>query len=312
MQADNPVSLVIVIPNYNHAPYLAQCLDSVVAQSFQPAAVHVIDDASTDDSVRIIRSYVDRYPHVHLHQEERNRGMLRNVNQILPRLSGSHVLVLAADDYLCPGVLEDVQVLLSCYPKAGVCLWDLLELRADGRLRSLSYRLSDNPTWFLPDQVPRVVRGLGLVGQCFLGLEGLRQMGGFPERLQWHTDHFVCWVLAVRQGLACLPKPGGVFRRLADSYSARGSRSQAQEAVLDGFLHYLNRPEFADIRGPAARGHMLGIFNDRLLSTIWHRPECRGLLTPSFLGWLVWRRIRGCVRHPIPRSVKNKVRRLLS
>jgi cellulose synthase/poly-beta-1,6-N-acetylglucosamine synthase-like glycosyltransferase len=70
----SPVSFSVLIPNYNHAAYLPECLDSVVSQSCQPDAIYVIDDASTDNSVEVIRSYVQRFPHVHLTPKSKNRG----------------------------------------------------------------------------------------------------------------------------------------------------------------------------------------------------------------------------------------------
>ena len=109
----SPVSFSVLIPNYNHAAYLPECLDSVVSQSRQPDAIHVIDDASTDRSVEVIRSYLRRFPHIHLVQKAKNCGQNANVNEFLPRLQGSHVFILAADDYLLPGAIEMAHAMLQ-------------------------------------------------------------------------------------------------------------------------------------------------------------------------------------------------------
>jgi hypothetical protein len=81
-----------------------------------------------------------------------------------------------------------------------------LDLSPDGRQRRFSYGLSAEPAYFPSSHVPWVIRGLGLIGQGFHRLDGLRQMGGFPEKLRWHTDHFVCWVMgSLRRRFRWLP-----------------------------------------------------------------------------------------------------------
>jgi len=97
---------------------------------------------------------------------------------------------------LCPGNFALAHALLSKHPEAGICLADIWDVSPDGRQRRFSYGLSAEPAYFPPSLVPWVIRGLGLIGQGFHRLDGLRQMGGFPEKLRWHTDHFICWVLA--------------------------------------------------------------------------------------------------------------------
>ena len=50
----------IVIPCYNAERWLSEAIDSCLAQSYQPVEVIVVDDGSTDDSLKIIKSYSDR------------------------------------------------------------------------------------------------------------------------------------------------------------------------------------------------------------------------------------------------------------
>ena len=305
-----PVSLSVLIPNYNHAAYLVESLESAVSQSCQPAAIHVIDDASTDRSVEIIRSYVQRFPQVHLIQKKKNCGVSANINEFLPQLQGSHFLILPADDYLLPGAVERAHDLLSKHPDAGLCLMDLLDLFPGGEQRYFGYRLSPQPAYFPPTQAPLAIRGRGLAGQCFFHLDGLRRMGGFPPSLRWHGDHFAASVLAARYGLCYVPKAGGVFRKLPTSWSAEGVQGPAQQEVMASFLDYLFRPEYADIKSALRDSHVLAIFDRGLFSALWRNPGYRYFLTPSFTARLILRRARRALRHPVPRPVKEWYRRL--
>ena len=54
--------LSVVIPNYNHAAYLPHCLQAVLRQSAQAMEIIVLDDASTDDSVKVIESIARQHP----------------------------------------------------------------------------------------------------------------------------------------------------------------------------------------------------------------------------------------------------------
>ena len=55
-------SVSVIIPNYNHAAFLHQRIESVLNQTLQPYEIIILDDCSTDNSVEIIESYVVKYP----------------------------------------------------------------------------------------------------------------------------------------------------------------------------------------------------------------------------------------------------------
>ena len=47
----------IIIPNYNKAKYLNQCLDSIISQTYKSWKIYLVDDNSTDNSVEILQKY---------------------------------------------------------------------------------------------------------------------------------------------------------------------------------------------------------------------------------------------------------------
>jgi glycosyltransferase involved in cell wall biosynthesis len=92
---DNPLTLSIVIPVYNEENYLGRCLDSIAAQTVRPDQVIVVDNNSTDRSVRIARSY----PFVTLLYEKRQHqafaqktGFDYAKSEILGRIDADSVL----------------------------------------------------------------------------------------------------------------------------------------------------------------------------------------------------------------------------
>jgi len=64
----------VIIPNYNHAAYLHQRIDSVLNQTLQPYEIIILDDCSSDSSVEIIESYVLKFPGIKFIQNAYNSG----------------------------------------------------------------------------------------------------------------------------------------------------------------------------------------------------------------------------------------------
>ncbi|MFN8445496.1 MAG: glycosyltransferase [Caldilineaceae bacterium] len=84
----------IIIPNYNHARYLGDAIESALAQSYTPREVIVLDDGSTDNSREVamhFSGYID-----YIHQE--NRGLAPARNAAIRAATGKYVALLDADD----------------------------------------------------------------------------------------------------------------------------------------------------------------------------------------------------------------------
>lgn len=102
----------IIIPVYNVAPYLRECLDSVLAQTFTVWEAICVDDGSTDGSVRILDEYAakdDRFSAFH----QANSGVSAARNRGLDCARGSWILFLDGDDVLHPDTLSRLSVVIS-------------------------------------------------------------------------------------------------------------------------------------------------------------------------------------------------------
>lgn len=125
----------IIIPIYNVAAYLPQCLDSVERQSCQDFEVICVDDGSKDDSFRVAEEMIGGKGNWHLiHQE--NQGLSGARNTGLAHSTGDYVLFLDSDDWLEPDALE---VLASnLYGEDMLCFAGRRFFESDGQ-----YRLPD-------------------------------------------------------------------------------------------------------------------------------------------------------------------------
>src|SRR5207249_476102 len=87
-----------VVPCYNLAQYLTDCLDSVLAQSFTDFEVLIMDDCSPDDTPRVAAAFTDnRVSHI---RHETNLGHMQNYNVGIERARGKYLWLLSADDRL--------------------------------------------------------------------------------------------------------------------------------------------------------------------------------------------------------------------
>lgn len=95
----------LIIPIYNLAEYLPQCLDTVRNQSYENLEVMLVNDGSTDASLRVCQEYVRMDKRFHL-IDKPNSGVSDSRNQALDRAEGKYIQFLDGDDWLSPDATE--------------------------------------------------------------------------------------------------------------------------------------------------------------------------------------------------------------
>src|SRR5262245_50376289 len=99
--------VTVITPNYNHARYLPQRLDSILAQTFADFELIILDDASTDNSREVIQAYAARDPRITAIVNPVNNGStFKQWNLGLGRARGEYVWFAESDDYAEPTLLE--------------------------------------------------------------------------------------------------------------------------------------------------------------------------------------------------------------
>lgn len=95
----------VIIPVYNAEQYLAQCIDSVLQQTYPHFEICLIDDGSTDKSAEICDAYANRYPQIRaFHKPNGGASSARNVG--IKETAGRYIFFLDSDDWLEPDALE--------------------------------------------------------------------------------------------------------------------------------------------------------------------------------------------------------------
>jgi N-acetylglucosaminyl-diphospho-decaprenol L-rhamnosyltransferase len=185
-----PLDVSIIVVTYNTADMIGMCLDSLGLDTDPSREALVVDNASTDGSVEMVRN---RYPWVHVIVNKENRGFAAANNQILPLCRGRYLYYLNPDAQLTnPGVLDECVRFMDARPGVGL---------AGTRLINPDGSLQESISWRYPGQKFTRSEMVGLKGDiaCVMGssmfarTDLIQRLGGFDEDfLLYGEDQDLC------------------------------------------------------------------------------------------------------------------------
>jgi len=114
-----------------------ECLESIFSDPYPNKELVIIDDASSDNSVSIVRAWVEKHAddmNIIFHAREKNKGFCSALNEMLEMCSGEYVTIIASDDYLLPGGVEARIKYLEENPKKLSVIGDCIVIDDDGNV----------------------------------------------------------------------------------------------------------------------------------------------------------------------------------
>ena len=105
--------ITVVVATYNGESTIKKTLDSLVNQTFKEFNVIISDDASKDNTAKISQEYCEKYKNFFFIKNKINKGMFKNYNNILQRITSDYVTLLDQDDYREPLFLEECYKLFN-------------------------------------------------------------------------------------------------------------------------------------------------------------------------------------------------------
>lgn len=129
-----PGKVAVIIPNYNHAPYLSARIDSVLGQDYGNYEVLILDDASTDESLSIIGKY-KQHEKVKICINENNSGSVFSQWQKGISLSESdYIWIAESDDCADPRFLSTLVEILESNPRVVLAYCQSHYVDAEGKI----------------------------------------------------------------------------------------------------------------------------------------------------------------------------------
>ena len=112
----------VVIPVYNGAHYLAECVESIFAQTYQNWDCIIVNNCSTDDSAAIARRYAAKDSRIRVHENQKFLRAVPNHNVGLRQIStaSEYCKIVFADDWIFPECLERMVAVGERHPSVGI------------------------------------------------------------------------------------------------------------------------------------------------------------------------------------------------
>lgn len=136
MSEIQPPLVTVVTASFNHADYVAESLQSVIAQDYEAIEYIVIDDGSTDSSAKVIASFQDqciqRFRRF-VFEQQRHAGSVAALNRALSLARGEYLFFLASDDVAEAGAISQLVTVLEGDPNTSLVVPDNSLIDAVGR-----------------------------------------------------------------------------------------------------------------------------------------------------------------------------------
>lgn len=187
----------VVTPVYNGEQFLAECIESVLGQTFRNLEYIIVNNCSTDRSLEIALDYAKKDDRIRVHRNEKFVGVIENHNIAFGLISpvAEYCKVVSADDFIFPECIERMVELAEAHPSVGIVG---------------SYQLSGSAVRWQGFRYPQAVwPGRELCRQVFLGgdpefgfgsptsilyrADLVRDKGGFYPNESPHADTSACF-----------------------------------------------------------------------------------------------------------------------
>lgn len=220
--------LSVVVPVYNHAPYIEECLRSIIAQQVDfPIEVIVGEDGSTDDTREVLRRLEPELPEwFTVLYRERNLGAVGNGEDLYARARGKYLAELEGDDfYLYPRKLQEQVNFLESHPDYVACYTNCLVVGADSRPNGErypecpddDYSFREYFYWCLPGQTGTVVTRREAYLTSRARFLELRSYGAYAG------DRRNAFVLLTQGRVRCIQERWGAYRHIRKGGSSHSA-----------------------------------------------------------------------------------------
>lgn len=247
---------------HNAGRYLAQCLESLVRQTFRDFECIVVDDGSTDNTADILRDHMRADERVRVLRNAIPQGLTPNLNRAIREVAGSFLARMDADDVARPERFAKQVAFLERHPECVAVGGQVVFVDEDGD------QLCEFSVPCEHEQIEERLwcgDSLALVHPCvMMRTDAVRVVGGYREKAGASEDLDLYLRLAEKGRLANLPDCLLEFRRHPDSVTAVGSAERERSRKL-AILY-----EAAERRGLVGRRIELREFPVARSRAAWH------------------------------------------
>jgi glycosyltransferase involved in cell wall biosynthesis len=203
-----------VIPCYNLAHLLPECVHSILSQSYRQFEVLIVDDCSPDHTPEVARSFHDsRVTYI---RNETNLGHLRNYNHGIAMARGRYIWLISADDRLrTTYILERYVEVMETHPRVGYACCPAISLDGDVETQ-LEGSVSKHDIIFQGKEFAKQLLNHGnfvIAASGMVRRECYETLGAFPLDLPYAGDWFLWCLFALHYDVAYFGEPMVNYRQ---------------------------------------------------------------------------------------------------
>lgn len=264
--------VTFVVPCYNLAHFLSECVDSILSQTYGDFEILIMDDCSPDNTPEVALSFTDpRVKHV---RNEVNLGHLANYNKGIGMARGEYVWLISADDRLrSSDILERYVTVMDRHPEVGYAFCPAMDL-ADGRETGLAaYSVhGERDTIFEGRKfLDKLLDGNTVVAASGMARkECYDRLGMFPPNMPYAGDWYLWCLFALYYDVAYFSEPMVSYRSHGQTMT-KILMKRNYDIFRDGIAVLTNIRRKARDRGEDALALKCGDRLDRMIERYVHQ-----------------------------------------
>lgn len=248
--------ITVWTPVFNGEKTLSRCIESIVGQSIKPFEYLILDDCSTDGTLKIAYDYAENFPWIKVIENDVNKGAFANFNRILHLAKGDYLYAVAADDFSFPQTIKSFTDAFLKWPNAAVFFGDESIVNEFGvtiakeTLTYLNQTTYIEPKDFSEYYLKKVPCNHSLAPASLFKKSLLDELNGYNEKIGFWADSFIQRFGALKYGSVYIPKVVHAFSVNPNSMSNNIGDSIEIIRFLESTSDLMKRSDFSNFFPP--------------------------------------------------------------
>lgn len=298
------VEVSVIVPNYNHAPFLRQRIDTILNQTFQDFELIILDDCSTDNSKEIIESYAGNPKISHIILNSANSGSpFLQWQKGINLAKGEYVWIAESDDWCEPSLLE---TLVDGMRKDDQCVISYSQLSCINEYNDIGWQSSHRCLSEIVESKSFIQDYLALKVSIYNASMAIFKR----EKFQYLTSGFTTfkfsgdrlfWLEMARQGKTHISgKVLNYFRKHGHDVSGKAYKSGLNFVEELRIINWMYKEELIDdvIYAKAFKKQYqaywqvrktIDVDNKNIITNAFHHPLSKKVNTGSFVLSAIWK-----------------------
>ena len=280
--------LSVTVTNYNYGRFLPQAIESILGQRFADFELILIDNASEDDSVDVMRGYEHSDPRVRVIVHDQNVGMMASLIEGIEQSRGAYRVQVDADDWiLSPDAFGDQVAMLDANPDVAFVYSSLTQIGHDGEVHFTSRPYEGDVVVPGEQAVDAVLRfNLNDTG-TMVRLDSYRKTEGYPRNAPHICDTQLCARLCAVGDVGYIDRSLYAFRQHGENLHFRHQGSVVRDEILPMIDEVFDGPLARRMSDPAAVKRRL------VRNALVHLPTTYIFSDQRHTGWrMYWESVK--------------------